>query len=79
MSRARQCLTGTALALGADATFQEMQQRRRQALSRPLPEEVLNFDPDPLPRGTGSQHVSGESEKWASRIFVRTWRLDIRT
>ena len=46
VSRARQCLTGAALAPGNDATFQEMQRRRPQALGRPLPEEVLDFEPD---------------------------------
>ena len=46
VSRARQCLTGAALAPGTDATFQEMQRRRPQALARPLSEEVLDFEPD---------------------------------
>ena len=46
VSRARQCLTGAALAPGTDATFNMMQNRRPQEVIRALPEEVLRFEPD---------------------------------
>ena len=41
VSRARQCLTGAALAPGNDATFQETQPRRPQALGRPCRKKFL--------------------------------------
>ena len=46
VSRARQCLTGAALAEGTDHTFRLLQDRRPQVVSRPVPAEVLNFDPE---------------------------------
>ena len=46
VSRARQCLTGAAVAPGNDTTFQDMQRKRPQIPVAPLPEEVLNFQPD---------------------------------
>ena len=52
---------GAALAPGTDATFQEMQERRPQALRRGSRFRARH------PRGTGSQHVSGESGKCTSR------------
>ena len=46
VSRARQCLTGAAVAPGNDTTFQDMQRKRPQIPVAPLPEEVLNFQLD---------------------------------
>ena len=46
VSRARQCLTGAALAPGSEATFQEMQHRRPQVPAQLWPQEVLDFEPD---------------------------------
>ena len=45
VSRARQCLTGAAVAPGNDTTFQDMQRKRQQIPVVPLPQEVLNFQP----------------------------------
>ena len=45
VSRARQCLTGASLAPGTEATFREMQSRRPQEVQRPIPREVLEFQP----------------------------------
>ena len=46
VTRARQCLTGAALAPGTDATLQEMQSRRPQQVQRPIPRNVLEYQPD---------------------------------
>ena len=46
VSRARQCLTGAAVAPGNDTTFQNMQRKRPQFSAAPLPQEVLNFEPE---------------------------------
>ena len=69
VSRARQCLTGAALARGNDATFQEMQSDRCRKKFLILSGHSCSI---------GSKHISDESEKCASRIFIRTWRLDVR-
>ena len=45
VSRARQCLTGASLAPGTEATFREIQSRRPQEVQRPIPREVLEFEP----------------------------------
>ena len=45
VSQARQCLTGASLAPGTEATFREMQSRRPQEVQRPIPREVLEFEP----------------------------------
>ena len=45
VSRARQCLTRASLALGIEATFRKMQSRRPQEVQRPIPREVLEFEP----------------------------------
>ena len=46
VSSARQCLIGAALAEGNDQTFRQLQDRRPQEVSRPVPVEVLNFEPE---------------------------------
>ena len=69
VSRARQCLTGAALARGNDATFQEMQSDRCRKKFLILSGHSCSI---------GSKHISDESEKCASRIFIWTWRLDVR-
>ena len=46
VTRARQCLTGDALAPGNDATLQELQSRRPQEVQRDIPREVLESHPD---------------------------------
>ena len=46
VSRARQCLTGAALAPGNEDTFRALQDRRPQQVIRPLTQEVLNFEPE---------------------------------
>ena len=43
VSRARQCLTGAALAPGSQETLLEMQNKRPQAVVRLIPEDVLNY------------------------------------
>ena len=46
VTRARQCLTGAALAPGNEDTLREMQSRRPQQVQRPIPRQVLEFQPD---------------------------------
>ena len=46
VSRARQCLTGAALAPGSEATFTEMQSRRPQEVQCRIPREILDFVPE---------------------------------
>ena len=46
VSRARQCLTGAALAPGTRETLAELQNTRSQEVLRPVPEEVLNCTPE---------------------------------
>ena len=46
ITRARQCLTGAALAPGNDDTFDELQRKRPQEIQRELPEHVRGFVPD---------------------------------
>ena len=46
VTRARQCLTGAALAPGTEDTLREMQSRRPQQVQRPIPRQVLEFQPD---------------------------------
>ena len=46
VSRERQCLTGATLAEGTDHTFRLLQDRRPQVVSRPVPAEVLKFEPE---------------------------------
>ena len=46
VSRARQCLTGAALATGTEATFLEMQSKQPQIASREIPQAVLDFEPE---------------------------------
>ena len=46
VSRARQCLTGAALAPGTTETLAELQNKRPQEVLRPVPEEVLNCTPE---------------------------------
>ena len=46
VSRARQYLTGAALAPGNDQTLQELQRRRDQEVVRPLSQEVSEFEPE---------------------------------
>ena len=46
VTRARQCLTGAAFALGTDATLHEMQSRRPQQVQRPIPRNVLEYRPN---------------------------------
>ena len=46
ITRARQCLTGTALAPGNDETFNELQGKRPQEVQRELPEHFFNFVPE---------------------------------
>ena len=45
VSRARQCLTGAALAPGTEDTLNQMQDRRPQVATRELPQEVREFEP----------------------------------
>ena len=45
ITRARQCLTGAALAPGNDETFNELQGKRPQEVQQ-LPEHVRNFVPE---------------------------------
>ena len=49
VSRARQCLTGAALAPGTDATFTEMQSKRPQEVLRRILGAVLDFVPESPP------------------------------
>ena len=44
MLRARQCLTGAALAPGTQETLHELQHRRPQVQQRAVPEEILELD-----------------------------------
>ena len=46
VSRARQCLTGAALAPGNEDTFRALQDKRPQQVIRPLTQEVLDFQPE---------------------------------
>ena len=46
VSRARQCLTGAALAPGNEDTFRALQDRRPEQVIRPLTQEVLDFQPE---------------------------------
>ena len=46
ITRARQCLTGAALAPGNDDTFDELQRKRPQEIQRELPAHVLGFVPE---------------------------------
>ena len=46
VTRARQCLTGAPLASGNEDTLREMQSRRPQQVQRPIPRQVLEFQPD---------------------------------
>ena len=46
VSRARQCLTGAALAPGNEDTFRALQDRRTQQVVRPLTQDVLESEPE---------------------------------
>ena len=46
VSRARQCLTGAALAPGNEDTFRALQGMRPQQVVRPLTQDVLEFEPE---------------------------------
>ena len=46
VTKARRCLTGEALAPGNDDTLREMQSRPPQQVRRPIPRQVLEFQPD---------------------------------
>ena len=46
VSRARHCLTGSPLAPGTEDTWQELQSKRPQRISRELPQWVREFNPD---------------------------------
>ena len=46
VSRARQCLTEAALALGIEETFQSMENRRPQVATRPVSQEAREFHPE---------------------------------
>ena len=46
VSRARQCLTGAALAPGTEERFQTMQNRRPQVATRPISQEAREFRPE---------------------------------
>ena len=48
VTRARQCLTGAALTLESEATFQETQSKRPQQIQRPLPRRVVECEPNPV-------------------------------
>ena len=79
VTRARRCLTGTALALGSEPTFREMQSKRPQQIQRPR--RVVGCELDPVqvdrkiimkslkraPRGSGRctyEHVRALLDVW---------------
>ena len=46
VTRARQCLTGAAVAPGTDETFRALQSRRPQEVQRAIPREILEWEPE---------------------------------
>ena len=66
VSRARQCLTGAALAPGTQETLHELQDRRPQVQRRAVPEEILEHEPQPVSLDRSTQ-----------RIFPRAGRVHL--
>ena len=77
VSRARQCLTGAALAPGTQETLQEMQSKRPQAVVRPIPEDVLNYIPE-TPVKLDRQKFLGKSQECLHGGLLRD-QVDART
>ena len=76
VSRARQCLTGAALAPGYEDLFRASQDRRSQQVVRPLTRDVLEFDRGPS--GIGQSHVLDQFEECSPGIFAWAWRVYVR-
>ena len=76
VSRARQVLTGAALAPKTWETLEELRRKRCQSQVQPIPLDVMEFTPDTCRIGRKSVcHVTSEC---AQRIRCRPWRVHLR-